>query len=99
MRLGGRINVQPNAGVARVLPLLQIVMPTSNREQKAREALRLRGPYSVDQAPFHRPRPVRVAVTSTIHAVRLAAIVMLLDTDTTEAAWIVLVRCVTGVPP
>jgi hypothetical protein len=37
-------------------------------------------------APFQMPSALRVAVTSTIQAVRLAAMVMLEETDTTELA-------------
>ena len=43
-------------------------------------------------APFQMPRPLSVAVTSTIHAVKDAAIVMFEDTETTEAAWMAAAR-------
>lgn len=49
--------------------------------------------------PFQTPRPTSVLVTSRIHAVRLAAIVILDETDTTELAWKDDARCVVGVAP
>ena len=55
------------------LKRIRAVRPTTNDQD---------GVY----APFHMPRPVRVAVTSTIQAVRLAATVMFEETETTEAA-------------
>jgi hypothetical protein len=64
-------------------------------------AVRSRAPSCIGMvyAPFQTPSPVSVAVTSTIHAVKLAATVILDETETRDAACTVFVRCVTGVAP
>jgi hypothetical protein len=61
----------------------QTMRPTTNMKNAPP---RFQSGAVTQAAPFQMPRAFKVAVTSTIQAVRLAAIVMLDDTETTELA-------------